>query len=244
MVSKLALCPVAPVAVIVLPSELTAETGASTNDAPVPGAAAAQRFVDYYHNLSNIARVAVSSGRLSAAAKSFTTNTAASAPQREAASLVPGGQSNGQADGRAAGHQKGHADALGIMKRSLSLNDDQTSKLEPVLKEQRDKINALRRNTVLSRQERVAKLREIQQGTDSKIKAVLTPEEAEQWHRARASQRLFLGQPGQGASRATPLSVAPQGDKAPPLGPNPQSGSPQPEQAPSQAPAAQTGTPR
>ena len=165
-------------AVIVLSSEITAQTGASTNDAPVRAAASDQRFGNLYQNRSNVAKVAVSSGRLA------TTNAAGNAAQREAASLVPGGQSNGQTAGRAAGHQEGRPremDALGIMKRSLSLNDDQASKLEPVLKEQQDKLNALRRDTSLSRQERLAKLKEIQQASNSKIRAQLTPEQADRW---------------------------------------------------------------
>jgi periplasmic protein CpxP/Spy len=74
-------------------------------------------------------------------------------------------------------------DALGMMKRSLGLNDEQAKKLGPMLQERQNQMNALRRNTSLSRQERLAKLREIEKATDDKIKAVLTPAQADKWQR-------------------------------------------------------------
>jgi periplasmic protein CpxP/Spy len=85
--------------------------------------------------------------------------------------------------GLAARGQRGAMDPLQMMKQYLGLSDEQANKLEPVLKEQQDKLNALRRNTSLSRQERLAKLRELQKVTDDKIKAVLTPTQADKWQR-------------------------------------------------------------
>jgi len=90
------------------------------------------------------------------------------------------------------------------------LSDEQAKKLEPVLKEQQEKLEALRRETSLSRKERVAKLREIQQATDARIKAHLTPEQAEKWQNTRLGQGPFVQRQGQPAGKAGSLSLAPQ----------------------------------
>lgn len=85
--------------------------------------------------------------------------------------------------------QRGATGPLEMMKRSLSLTDEQTKKLEPVLQEHQSKVNALRRDTTLSRQQRVAKFRQLQKATDDKITAQLTPEKAAKWQ-----SRLGRGQ--------------------------------------------------
>lgn len=95
---------------------------------------------------------------------------------------------------------------LAMMKQSLSLSDEQAKKLEPMLKEQQDKLNALRRDTSLSRKDRMVKLKELQNGADSKIRAHLTPEQAEKWQQLRQG---FQRQ-GQGAGKTNVFSVSPQ----------------------------------
>jgi len=62
---------------------------------------------------------------------------------------------------------RGRLSPLRLMNDGLGLSEEQVKKLEPVLKQQQDKLNALRRDTSLSRKDRVAKLREIQQATDA-----------------------------------------------------------------------------
>lgn len=106
---------------------------------------------------------------------------------------------------------------LESMKQSLALTDDQAKKLEPLLKEQQDKLNALRRDTSLSRKDKVAKLKELQQGTDAKIRAQLTPEQAAKWQRRSLSASAGpVGQrqgPSAASGRALSMS-APVGSDA------------------------------
>jgi len=111
--------------------------------------------------------------------------------------------------------QHGAMDPLQIMKQSLNLSDEQKKNLDPVLKEQRDKINALRRDTSLTRQQRMARLREMQQGRDSQIKAHLTSEQAEKWQKIRQSQRGAPGPQGPGSGSANSLSAGLQAQSAP-----------------------------
>lgn len=78
---------------------------------------------------------------------------------------------------------------LPIMKQSLNLTDEQVHNLEPVMKEQQAKVAALRSDSTLSRQERVAKLKESGEAANTKLKAVLTPEQSEKWQKMRSSQQ-------------------------------------------------------
>jgi hypothetical protein len=179
------------VAIIVVRSALAAETPASTNNASVRGPESSQRFVDHYRNLRDVARIAVSNAPPGIEAKSSTTNSAASAGQHEPSSPFASGQITNKAARReAAGRQGSPLDRgpLGIMKSSVSLSDEQVRKLEPVFKEQQDKMNAFRRDASLSRKDRVAKWKEIQQGIDAKMKPLLTAEQAEKWQKARFNQ--------------------------------------------------------
>lgn len=122
-----------------------------------------------------------------------------------------------------AGAHQGPVGPLEMMKQSLSLSDEQARKLEPVLKEQQEKINTLRRDTSLSRKDRVAKLKAIQQGTDAKIKAQLTPAQAEKWQQVRANPGRFVQQQGQNSARTNAFSIGPQGGRAQPALPTWQS---------------------
>ena len=131
--------------------------------------------------------------------------------------------------------QRGTMEPLEIMKQSLNLSDEQARRLEPALKEQQDKLNALRRDASLSRKDRMAKLRELQQVTDSKIKAHLTPEQVEKWQKTRTSPGAFV-QPQQiNAARATASTPAPQLGATQPSAPTP-STAPQPPPRQPEAP--------
>jgi hypothetical protein len=235
------------VAIIVVPSALAAETPASTTNASLPGPESSQRFADHYRNLRDVARIAVSNAPPGIEAKSPTTNTAASAGQPEPGSPFVSGQITNKAARReAAGRQGSPLDRgpLGIMKSSVSLSDEQVRKLEPVFKEQQDKINALRRDASLSRKDRVGKWKEIQQGTDAKIKPLLTAEQAEKWQKTRLTQQPSVQQQGQAATNASPYSVWGQAEKGQQPKPNWQSRIQQPQQPQPQPQSPQEATPK
>ena len=136
--------------------------------------------------------------------------------------------------------QRGAMGPLEMMKQSLNLSDEQAKKLEPVLKEQQEKLSALRRDTSLSRKDRVAKLKELQQGTDTKIKARLAPEQAERWQKMRVGQWQAFQAQGQGSAKTNMFSPRPQAEKAQQGLPTWRSRIPQPQasqqQPPQQAP--------
>jgi Spy/CpxP family protein refolding chaperone len=77
-------------------------------------------------------------------------------------------------------------DRLQQVAQELKLTDDQKEKLKPVLREQTKKVRELRQNEDLSRLDRLGKFREIRQGTEEKIKPILTPEQLEKWKELRS----------------------------------------------------------
>jgi hypothetical protein len=104
-----------------------------------------------------------------------------------------------------------------VIRDMLGLSDEQTKKLQPVLKRQQDQMNALRRDSSLSRQARVGKLRQIQEEFDGQLMALLTPEQAQKWQdrlrrtgpfgqQATNQAKVGWGSPGVLAERAAPAS--------------------------------------
>lgn len=71
--------------------------------------------------------------------------------------------------GRGAGLQ-------GILDK-LELTDAQKDKVKPVIADQREKMQALRGDTSLSREDRMAKMKEINDAVDAKLKDILTADQ-------------------------------------------------------------------
>jgi hypothetical protein len=63
------------------------------------------------------------------------------------------------------------------MDRSLNLNEEQKTKIKPILEEESKKINAIRDDSTLTRDQKRAKLRDIHSATYEQIKPVLTLEQ-------------------------------------------------------------------
>jgi len=72
------------------------------------------------------------------------------------------------------------------LSEQLKLTDDQKEKLKPIVQEERKKVRELRDNKDLSRQDRVAKLKEIREDVSAKLKPILTPEQLEKWNKLRS----------------------------------------------------------
>lgn len=67
------------------------------------------------------------------------------------------------------------------MAKSLSLTDDQKTKLTPIIADRQAKLKALREDTSTSRQDKFAKMKEINDAADTQINAVLTPDQQKQY---------------------------------------------------------------
>lgn len=65
--------------------------------------------------------------------------------------------------------------------KTLKLNDDQKAKMESILKKEGEKMQELRKDTSLSREDRMAKMLKIREESEPEIKKVLTTEQFDQY---------------------------------------------------------------
>jgi Spy/CpxP family protein refolding chaperone len=107
------------------------------------------------------------------------------------------------------GHQRGPKDphkAAAHLGKKLGLSADQTSKLEPILADRQQKIDALRANTSLTSDQRREQILAIHKDTESQLSSVLTPDQMQQlksMHRGPHGKRQ-----GQQPEAATPPSTS------------------------------------
>jgi len=75
------------------------------------------------------------------------------------------------------------------MGRELNLAPDQTAKLEPILADRQQKVQAIRANTALTDDQRRAQMRTVMQGTRMQLANVLSPEQMKQWKEMRHNRK-------------------------------------------------------
>jgi len=71
----------------------------------------------------------------------------------------------------------------------LNLTSDQQSKIKPILEDQRTQMEALRNDSSLSREDRMAKMRSIRESTTSKIKDNLNDDQKKQYDAMQEEMR-------------------------------------------------------
>ena len=72
------------------------------------------------------------------------------------------------------------------LSEALKLTDEQKTKLAPILKEEGEKLRAIFEDTKSSREEKGKKMQDIRKDLSAKVKAVLTPEQAEKYEKIQA----------------------------------------------------------
>ena len=77
------------------------------------------------------------------------------------------------------------ADRLADLTMVLKLSEEQQAKIKPIVDDESKQIKALREDRALPFQERGAKFQAIRKAADEKIRAVLTPEQAQQYEKRR-----------------------------------------------------------
>jgi Spy/CpxP family protein refolding chaperone len=84
-------------------------------------------------------------------------------------------------------------DQLARMNKQLQLTDEQQAKIKPILEEQYKQMMDLRQDTSMSREDRIAKFREVRQQSLEKIKPILTPEQQKKWQEIQEQRRTRRG---------------------------------------------------
>ena len=78
----------------------------------------------------------------------------------------------------------------------LKLTDEQKQKLQPVLREEGEKMRELQADTSLSREEKIAKFQALRATAAGKFKTILTPEQQAQWETVRPGLQAGPGGAG------------------------------------------------
>ena len=78
--------------------------------------------------------------------------------------------------------------------KELNLTDEQKEKLKPIWQEQAQKVRELRQDKNLSPQEKMAKVKVIQEEMEPKLKQILTAEQFEKWQKQREKMREQFSQ--------------------------------------------------
>ncbi len=99
--------------------------------------------------------------------------------------IRPGLQAGSGGAGGAGGVGGGGQDALQRLADELKLTKEQREKLRPILLEEFTQRQALRKNDKLSREESLAKFKELHAATTAKVKPILSPEQLEKWVKLR-----------------------------------------------------------
>ena len=83
---------------------------------------------------------------------------------------------------------------LDYVAAQLALTDDQKTKAKPVFDEMRQKIIDLRKDTSIEQTERAAKMKEIREAANTKLKDIFTSEQYDKWLKmARGNRRPPAG---------------------------------------------------
>jgi hypothetical protein len=92
---------------------------------------------------------------------------------------------------RATFAQDAKADAakkVEALAKQLNLTADQKQKLLPVLAEEGPKLKAVKDDTTLTGMQKLQKIRAIHDETDPKVKAILSPDQYQQWQTIRQQE--------------------------------------------------------
>lgn len=125
-----------------------------------------------------------------------------SAPAQSHSAQPPAAQQNAPAD-----NNQNRAQSQVNDDNPLNLTDEQKAKLRPIITEENQQMEAVRNDTKMTQDQKIAKANQIRAEASPKIKAVLTPEQLQklselQQERARQQQQ---------ESQPSPSSSAPSG---------------------------------
>jgi Spy/CpxP family protein refolding chaperone len=98
-----------------------------------------------------------------------------------------------------------------MLQQKLNLNDSQTAQVRQIFTESRGQMEAIRSNASLAPEDRRAQMMTLHQGEQSRIRAVLTPDQQAKFDAMQARRQERHGdEGGQGAPVPPPPSGSPQ----------------------------------
>jgi hypothetical protein len=85
---------------------------------------------------------------------------------------------------------------VNALKESLKLSDEQVGKLKPIIEKNQEKMRALRDDQSLSREDRRAKIQELNKALDEEVKPILTTEQQAKYKEETEKRRAQRPQGG------------------------------------------------
>lgn len=73
--------------------------------------------------------------------------------------------------------------------KELNLTDDQKEKIKPIMKDRRDKMQALKEDSSITQDQKKEKAKEIMHSTNEQIKAILTPDQQKKFEQLMADMK-------------------------------------------------------
>jgi protein CpxP len=128
--------------------------------------------------------------------------------QDEAPPAPPAGQMQGPPPGGGGGRgmRMDPDKMVERLTKALNLTPDQATQMKGIYEGQRKKMEALRDNSAMSREDRRAQMMAIHEDGESKIKAILTPDQQTKYAEVQAKmrERMENGRRGGGGEGAAP----------------------------------------
>ncbi len=108
-------------------------------------------------------------------------------------------QDNMGQGGPAAGHRMPMSpdQQLQRMTQTLNLTEDQQQKIKPILENQSTQMQGLHQDTTMSREDKMAKMQQIRQGTNEQINGILNPDQQKKWEQMQSRRMEHSVGPGQ-----------------------------------------------
>lgn len=90
-----------------------------------------------------------------------------------------------------------------MLARHLKLTDTQKTSIRPLLKSEAEQMRAIHKDTSLSRDQKMAKVRTVMQATNAQIRGFLTPEQQQQLDAMKARRQERRAGGGEPAARSS-----------------------------------------
>jgi len=132
-----------------------------------------------------------------------------SQPPQAAPSTPPSGQQNAPSNQASGQQQQTNED------NPLNLTEDQKAKLRPIIMEENQQMEALRNDTTMTQEQKIAKANQIREDASPKIKAILTPEQIQKLSELQ-QERARQQQQSQPPPQSAPPSQPPQNNSQQP----------------------------
>lgn len=80
-------------------------------------------------------------------------------------------------------------DRIEMMKKELSLSEDQVAKLKPILEEDGKKMREIWQDSSMTQEQKREKITALREASQAKVKPILTKEQFEKWTKLNAERR-------------------------------------------------------